>query len=87
MLAFAGWIVGYDGHFEFTNIGDDYIENDVPYIAMRTLPAILGALTVSLTYLIMKESGYPVITCAFAAMFMLFGMSHREICNFVLIKL
>ena len=73
MLAAMGWFLGYDGHFEFDNIGDDYIKNNVPYVGLRLLPATLGALLVPLTYLILIESGYPVITACFAAGLVLFG--------------
>ncbi|KAG9303275.1 hypothetical protein G9A89_013601 [Geosiphon pyriformis] len=72
MFAGMGWLLGYDGHFLFENIGDDYVKNNVPYIGLRLLPATLGALLVPLTYLIMTESGYPVITAALAAGFVLF---------------
>ncbi|CAG8440221.1 3055_t:CDS:10 [Diversispora eburnea] len=72
MLAGMGWLLGYDGHFEFDNIGDDYITNDVPYVGFRALPATLGALFVPLTYMIMKESGYPIVTSLFAAGLVLF---------------
>ncbi|CAG8739916.1 3780_t:CDS:2, partial [Acaulospora morrowiae] len=67
MIAAMGWILGYDGHFDFKKIGMDYIENDVPYVGLRSLPAALGALYVPLAYLIMKESGYPMITAILAA--------------------
>ncbi|CAG8499641.1 7149_t:CDS:10 [Paraglomus occultum] len=72
MLAAMGWFLGYDGHFEFDNIGDDYIKNNVPYVGLRLLPATLGGLLVPLTYLILIESGYPVITACFAAGLVLF---------------
>ncbi|RGB36070.1 glycosyltransferase family 39 protein [Rhizophagus diaphanus] len=72
MFAGMGYLLGYDGHFEFDNIGDDYIENDVPYVGLRALPATLGALFVPLTYMIMIESGYPIITAIFAAALVLF---------------
>ncbi|RHZ61884.1 hypothetical protein Glove_345g31 [Diversispora epigaea] len=72
MLAGMGWLLGYDGHFEFDNIGDDYIANDVPYMGFRALPATLGALFVPLTYMIIKESGYPIVTALFAAGLVLF---------------
>ncbi|CAG8562246.1 1640_t:CDS:10 [Funneliformis caledonium] len=72
MLAGMGYILGYDGHFEFENIGDDYIKNNVPYVGLRALPAALGALFVPLTYMIMIESGYPIITATFAASLVLF---------------
>lgn len=71
-----GWLVGYDGHFHFDNIGDSYIANKVPYVAFRALPAILGALTVSVTYLIMWESGYSVPACLVAAGLVLLDNAH-----------
>ncbi|CAG8739794.1 18878_t:CDS:2, partial [Acaulospora morrowiae] len=67
MIAAMGWILGYDGHFDFNKIGVDYIQNDVPYVGLRSLPAALGALYVPLAYQIMKESGYPMITAILAA--------------------
>lgn len=76
LFAFMGWLVGYDGHFHFENIGDSYIDNKVPYVAFRALPAILGALTVSVTYLIMWESGYSVPACLIAAGLVLFDNAH-----------
>lgn len=71
-----GWLVGYDGHFHFDNIGDSYIVNKVPYVAFRSLPALLGALTVSVVYLIMWESGYSVPACILAAGLVLFDNAH-----------
>ncbi|KAG5935876.1 hypothetical protein E4U53_000341 [Claviceps sorghi] len=76
LFAFMGWLVGYDGHFHFDNIGDSYIDNKVPYVAFRALPAILGALTVSVSYLIMWESGYSVPACLLAAGLVLFDNAH-----------
>ncbi|EAQ92540.1 conserved hypothetical protein [Chaetomium globosum CBS 148.51] len=76
LFAFMGWLVGYDGHFHFENIGDSYIVNKVPYVAFRSLPAILGALTVSVTYLIMWESGYSLPACIVAAGLVLLDNAH-----------
>ncbi len=71
-----GWLVGFDGHFHFENIGDSYIVNKVPYVAFRSLPAILGALTVSVVYLIMWESGYSLPACIIAAGLVLLDNAH-----------
>ena len=71
-----GWLVGYDGNFHFDNIGDSYIDNKVPYVAYRALPAILGAMTVSVTYLIMWESGYSLPACIVAAGLVLLDNAH-----------
>ncbi|CDW96703.1 hypothetical protein, partial [Sporisorium scitamineum] len=60
--AFGGYLAGFDGHFEFDQIGDKYLENNVPYVRMRAIPAIIGSLQVPLIYVIMRQSGYaPVI--------------------------
>ncbi|KAL2018932.1 hypothetical protein VTK56DRAFT_10226 [Thermocarpiscus australiensis] len=76
LFAFMGWLVGYDGHFHFENIGDSYIANKVPYVAFRALPAILGSLTVSVVYLIMWESGYSLPACIVAAGLVLLDNAH-----------
>ncbi|KAK4128237.1 glycosyltransferase family 39 protein [Parathielavia appendiculata] len=76
LFAFMGWLVGFDGHFHFDNIGDSYIVNKVPYVAFRSLPAILGALTVSVVYLIMWESGYSLPACIVAAGLVLLDNAH-----------
>jgi dolichyl-phosphate-mannose-protein mannosyltransferase len=74
LFGLAGWFVGFDGQFNFENIGDNYTENHVPYVGMRALPAILGSLTVPIVYGIMKESGYGTVIAAFSASIVLFGM-------------
>ncbi|KDQ61723.1 glycosyltransferase family 39 protein [Jaapia argillacea MUCL 33604] len=76
LFGLAGWFVGFDGQFQFENIGDSYTENHVPYVGMRALPAILGSLTVPIVYAIMKESGYSTIVAAFSACIVLFDNAH-----------
>ncbi|CAD6574542.1 MAG: hypothetical protein CYPHOPRED_005451 [Cyphobasidiales sp. Tagirdzhanova-0007] len=76
LFAFAGWAIGYDGHFEFENIGDDYNKNDVPYVGLRAFPAILGSLTPPVVYGIMRESGYPRLIAILSAMLILFDNAH-----------
>ena len=71
-----GWFVGYDGHFHFDNIGDSYISNNVPYVAFRALPALLGAFTVPVVFLIMWESGYSLPACIISASLVLFDNAH-----------
>lgn len=67
LIAFAGWLVGYDGLFKFDNIGDNYIENHVPYIAYRALLAIQGTLVVPVMYLTMKTLGFGVLACVLSS--------------------
>lgn len=76
LFAFMGWLVGYDGHFHFENIGDSYITNKVPYVAFRSMPAFLGSLTVSVVFLIMWESGYSLPACVVAAGLVLLDNAH-----------
>ncbi|EON64187.1 dolichyl-phosphate-mannose-protein mannosyltransferase [Coniosporium apollinis CBS 100218] len=76
LFALAGWLVGYNGDFLFDNIGDSYITNNVPYVAYRSLPALLGSLTVPTVFLIMWESGYSLPACVTAAGLVLFDNAH-----------
>ncbi|KAI0272765.1 glycosyltransferase family 39 protein [Gloeopeniophorella convolvens] len=76
LFGLAGWFVGFDGNFNFENIGDSYTDNHVPYVGMRALPAILGSLTVPIVYGIMKESGYGAVISAFSACLILFDNAH-----------
>ncbi|KXN87385.1 Dolichyl-phosphate-mannose--protein mannosyltransferase 4 [Leucoagaricus sp. SymC.cos] len=76
LFGLAGWFVGFDGEFTFDNIGDNYTLNNVPYVGMRALPAVLGSLTIPVVYAIMKESGYSTIIAAFSASLILFDNAH-----------
>ncbi|KAI0203893.1 glycosyltransferase family 39 protein [Astrocystis sublimbata] len=76
LFALMGWLVGYDGHFHFENIGDSYISNKVPYVAFRAMPALLGSLTVSVVFLIMWESAYSLPACLVAAGLVLLDNAH-----------
>ena len=68
--------MGYDGHFLFDNIGDSYIDNKVPYVAFRFMPAFLGALTVPVVFRIMWESGYSLPAAVLAAGLVLLDNAH-----------
>ncbi|KAL8671046.1 MAG: hypothetical protein Q9168_004439 [Polycauliona sp. 1 TL-2023] len=76
LFALMGWFVGYDGHFHFDNIGDSYIKNNVPYVAFRAMPALLGSLTVPTVFLIMWESGYTLPAAIVASGLVLFDNAH-----------
>ncbi|EKD19001.1 uncharacterized protein L3040_006495 [Drepanopeziza brunnea f. sp. 'multigermtubi'] len=76
LFALMGWFVGYDGHFHFENIGDSYVQNKVPYVAYRAMPAFLGALTVPVVFAIMWESGYTLPACILSACLVLFDNAH-----------
>ncbi len=73
LLTLAGWLAGFDGDFDFKDIGKDYLEPGVPYVAMRLLPAIMGVMTVPTIFLTLKASGCRTMTAALGAGMIIFG--------------
>ncbi|KAI5806923.1 Dolichyl-phosphate-mannose-protein mannosyltransferase-domain-containing protein [Geopyxis carbonaria] len=57
LITLAGWMAGFDGSFDFKEIGKDYLEPGVPYVAMRLLPAICGIAVVPTIFLTLKAAG------------------------------
>ncbi|KAI9754020.1 MAG: hypothetical protein M4579_004896 [Chaenotheca gracillima] len=72
LLTLAGWLAGFDGDFDFKDIGKDYVEPGVPYVAMRLLPAIFGVLTVPTIFLTLKAAGCRTTTAAMGASLLIF---------------
>lgn len=72
LLTLAGWLAGFDGNFDFKEIGKDYLQPGVPYVAMRLLPAICGVLTIPTIFLTLKASGCRTFTSAFGALLLTF---------------
>ncbi|KAK6353450.1 hypothetical protein TWF696_005414 [Orbilia brochopaga] len=72
LITLAGWLAGFDGSFDFKEIGKDYLEPGVPYVAMRLLPAVLGICVVPTAYLTLKASGCSTIAAILAAGFITF---------------
>jgi dolichyl-phosphate-mannose-protein mannosyltransferase len=54
VYALVGCIFGYEGNFSFANIGLEY-SADVPYLAMRIVSAIFGAMLAPTCFIILKE--------------------------------
>ncbi len=73
LLTLAGWLAGFDGEFDFKDIGKDYLGPGVPYVAMRLLPAICGILTVPTMFLTLKAFGCRTATAALGAGMIIFG--------------
>ncbi|KAJ2517873.1 hypothetical protein GGI11_003035 [Coemansia sp. RSA 2049] len=72
MFAVAGKLAGYDGVFDFKSIGLDYHAAGVPYVAMRLMPALLGAVTVPASFVVARACGYAADTAALAALLVCF---------------
>lgn len=73
LLTLAGWLAGFDGEFDFKDIGKDYVEPGVPYVAMRLLPALMGVMTVPIMFLTLKAAGCRTMTAAMGAGLIIFG--------------
>ncbi|CCE64031.1 hypothetical protein TPHA_0G01950 [Tetrapisispora phaffii CBS 4417] len=55
-FALVGYLAGFNGIFEFNEIGDEY-PFDVPYYTMRLYSALTGVATVMLAYFTLRSSG------------------------------
>jgi len=88
LITLASFVSGYDGHFDFKDIGK-YVypfgvfavsltgvyrvyDDRVPYVAMRMLPAILGVATIPLSYLTLRAMDCRATTALLAALFVTF---------------
>jgi dolichyl-phosphate-mannose-protein mannosyltransferase len=71
LITLMGFIFGYDGHFDFKDIGKVY-DAGVPYVAMRFLPAILGVFTVPLAYMTLRSLDCRATTALLASFFIMF---------------
>lgn len=76
LIAFWGWLIGYDGSFKFESIGDDYISNNVPYIWYRSLLALQGVATIPIMFLTLKTLGFSVAACTFSSLIVCFDNAH-----------
>ncbi|KAL0575523.1 Dolichyl-phosphate-mannose--protein mannosyltransferase 1 [Marasmius crinis-equi] len=70
LITLAGWLFGYDGQFDFKDIGKLY--ENVPYVAMRMVPATLGVATVPLAYLTLRALDCRATTALLASLFITF---------------
>ncbi|KAI1263351.1 dolichyl-phosphate-mannose-protein mannosyltransferase 1 [Xylariaceae sp. FL1019] len=72
LIALAGWLAGFNGNFDFKEIGKDYIEPGVPYVAMRMFPAICGILLIPTAFLTLKAVGCRTATAVLGASLLIF---------------
>jgi len=73
LITLVAWVFGFQGgQFDFKDIGREYGPNDVPYIAMRLLPATLGLALVPLTYLTLRALQTRPATALLGSTFVLF---------------
>ncbi|CAG8677774.1 23027_t:CDS:10, partial [Cetraspora pellucida] len=72
LITFAGVLGGFDGNFEFKEIGVDYLEPKVPYVIMRLVSGILGVLVIPIAYLTIKLAGFSTIAAFLVANLVIF---------------
>ncbi|KAI5867678.1 glycosyltransferase family 39 protein [Durotheca rogersii] len=72
LITLFGWLAGFKGDFDFKEIGKDYLEPGVPYVAMRLYPALCGIALVPTMFLTLKAVGCRTATAALGAAFIVF---------------
>lgn len=72
LFALVAYIAGFRGDFDFKDIGKDYLEPGVPYVAMRLMPALLGVALVSCTFLTLRLSGCSKVIAVMASLLVTF---------------
>jgi dolichyl-phosphate-mannose-protein mannosyltransferase len=81
LITLAGWLGGFDGSFDFKEIGKDYIASGVPYVAMRLFPAVCGILVVPTIFLTLKAAGCSTASATLAAGLIIFGEWYKELAS------
>ena len=75
MITLFGFVAGFDGSFDFKDIGKDYLEPGVPYVAMRMFPAICGILLAPTMFLTLKAAGCRTFSALLGGGLIIFGQS------------
>ncbi|KAG6890668.1 hypothetical protein C0992_013340 [Termitomyces sp. T32_za158] len=70
LITLAAFVFGYDGQFDFKDIGKIY--ERVPYVAMRMVPATLGVATIPLAYLTLRALDCRATTALLVSLFITF---------------
>lgn len=76
LIAFIGYLSGYDGSFKFDEIGNSYVQNPAPYLQYRCFNALLGTMTVPIMFNTLKEFNFKAITCAFGSFLVAIDNAH-----------
>ncbi|KAI9288410.1 glycosyltransferase family 39 protein [Umbelopsis sp. AD052] len=74
---------GFDGQFDFTNLGRSYASSDVPYVRLRMICATMGALAIPTAYLTLRLAGYTRAASITAALMICYENSNIAISRFI----
>jgi len=83
LLALGGWLGGYQGNFDFDRIGEPY--GHAPYIALRILPNLAGALIPFAAYLLFTALGISWRVAWYAGMLLVFENAFLVQSHFILL--
>lgn len=72
LITLFGWLAGFNGDFDFKEIGKDYLEPGVPYVAMRLFPALCGIFLAPTMFLTLKAAGCRTSTAILGAGLIIF---------------
>ncbi|KAG0288852.1 hypothetical protein BGZ98_004090, partial [Dissophora globulifera] len=75
LIALTGWLFGLDPSFDFKDIGLDYLEPKVPYVAMRMMCGLMGVAVVPMAFYTIKNSGHSLHASILAAILVMFENS------------
>ena len=73
LITLAGFVAGFNGDFDFKEIGKDYLEPGVPYVAMRLFPALCGIFLAPAMFLTLKAAGCRTATALMGSGLIVFG--------------
>ena len=76
LVALSAWLAGFDGRFEFEDIGIPYADYNVPFLFMRGFQAVLGSFTIPLLFLTLRATGASVPASLVSALFLAFDNAH-----------
>nr|KAJ3422002.1 hypothetical protein HK105_001564 [Polyrhizophydium stewartii] len=85
IIAGSGVLLGYNGSFSFKSIGLNYVENNVPYVAMRSVPAMFGVMLSPIAYTTMRNFGFSSATAVLTGVLVM--IENSFVCQFRLIML
>ena len=87
MIALSGYVSGFDGgSFGFDKIGTPYPE-DVPYVVLRLVPALFGALLTPTVFLILTELQAFAYAGYLASFMVVFGKIYKFFQLFSMLRL
>lgn len=84
LYACVGYLFGYSGSFPFKSIGDVF-PSSVPYVAMRSFPAILSVGTVLFCYLTLRASGCRIITALLTSVLLTLENFNATLSRYILL--